>query len=374
LFVLSLFLGVIFKKILINFVLFCLSFGGFIFCFPLTENFFASSQFIEKNYQYPVFQKTAEKPKNIILIYLESVDSSFFKQEELMPYLHQLEQKNLSFKNYIPLYGTNWTISSLTSLTTGIPFKASYFISSPDVFLKKAPSVFDVLKRENYDISFMLCGEKFTNKKNFFSDDGTYLAKRQLLRKARTDKRYLPQEDFNFFCFDDKDTFRIAQIEIEQKVKNNRPFFFWLESIETHVPGLLSSNCPVVYNDIRDSYHCSDIIIKEFITWLQKQDFYKDTLIVLMGDHLLPTADETGKYILNVLLNSDKTTFSEDKPYTILDMGPTILTAAGIEIDHLGLGTSLFSDKQTLVEKYDLDFIETEIKKKSSFYENFCTD
>ena len=93
-----------------------------------------------------------------------------------------------------------------------------------------------------------------------------------------------------------------------------------------------------------------------------------------MGDHLLPTADETGKYILNVLLNSDKTTFSEDKPYTILDMGPTILTAAGIEIDHLGLGTSLFSDKQTLVEKYDLDFIETEIKKKSSFYENFCTD
>ena len=53
-------------------------------------------------------------------------------------------------------------------------------------------------------------------------------------------------------------------------------------------------------------------------------------------------------------------------------MGPTILSAAGLDVKHLGLGVSLFSDEKTLVERYDLDFIEKEIKKKSSFYEDFC--
>ena len=53
-------------------------------------------------------------------------------------------------------------------------------------------------------------------------------------------------------------------------------------------------------------------------------------------------------------------------------MGATILSAAGIETEYFGLGTSLFSKQKTLVEKYDVDFIENEFKKKSSFYKNFC--
>ena len=91
-----------------------------------------------------------------------------------------------------------------------------------------------------------------------------------------------------------------------------------------------------------------------------------------MGDHLSPSKDEKGKYILNALINSDKRPVDTDKPYTILDMGPTVLSAAGIKTEYLGLGTSLFSQQKTLVEKYDIDFIEEEIRKKSSFYKDFC--
>ena len=53
-----------------------------------------------------------------------------------------------------------------------------------------------------------------------------------------------------------------------------------------------------------------------------------------------------------------------------MDMYPTILAAIGakIEGDRLGLGTNLFSDKQTLMEKIGFDALNREVQKTSDFY------
>jgi phosphoglycerol transferase len=58
-------------------------------------------------------------------------------------------------------------------------------------------------------------------------------------------------------------------------------------------------------------------------------------------------------------------------------MFPTTLAALGatIEGDRLGLGTNLFSDKETLTEKYGYDKLEEELSKTSDFYiETFYDD
>jgi len=51
-------------------------------------------------------------------------------------------------------------------------------------------------------------------------------------------------------------------------------------------------------------------------------------------------------------------------------MYPTILSSMGIEIegDKLGLGTNLFSDEQTLIERDGLDKLEDELGQKSNFF------
>ena len=36
----------------------------------------------------------------------------------------------------------------------------------------------------------------------------------------------------------------------------------------------------------------------------------------------------------------------------------------------LGMGVNLYSDEQTLIEKYGYDYINEELKKKSTFYQN----
>ena len=51
-------------------------------------------------------------------------------------------------------------------------------------------------------------------------------------------------------------------------------------------------------------------------------------------------------------------------------MFPTTLAAMGVEIEgeRLGLGTNLFSDRMTLAEQYGRETFESEIRKKSDFY------
>ena len=56
--------------------------------------------------------------------------------------------------------------------------------------------------------------------------------------------------------------------------------------------------------------------------------------------------------------------------FTTLDMFPSTLAALGVKIDgeRLGLGVNLFSDEQTLAEKYGYEYMFDELNKMSSFY------
>jgi phosphoglycerol transferase len=51
-------------------------------------------------------------------------------------------------------------------------------------------------------------------------------------------------------------------------------------------------------------------------------------------------------------------------------MFPTTLAALGVQIegDRLGLGTNLFSAKQTLCEMYGFEALDWELQKRSEFY------
>lgn len=61
---------------------------------------------------------------------------------------------------------------------------------------------------------------------------------------------------------------------------------------------------------------------------------------------------------------------SKNREFNTLDFFPTTLAALGCKIsgERLGLGTNLFSQKQTLSEKYGNDKINEEFSKSSIFY------
>lgn len=86
--------------------------------------------------------------------------------------------------------------------------------------------------------------------------------------------------------------------------------------------------------------------------------------------------DESNNYqrtIYNTFINSRiDTKHNKNREFSTLDMFPTTLASLGVEIegDRLGLGTNLFSGKETLIEKYGFDYVNEEVLKRSEFYNN----
>ena len=124
---------------------------------------------------------------------------------------------------------------------------------------------------------------------------------------------------------------------------------------------------------------CSSRMIYEFIEWIQEQPFYENTTIVLCGDHLtmdpdfMQDVDENYlRTVYNCIINPAVEPVQEkNREFGTFDMFPTTLAAMGVEIqgDRLGLGTNLFSDKQTLCEMYGFETLDWELQKRSEFYE-----
>ena len=124
---------------------------------------------------------------------------------------------------------------------------------------------------------------------------------------------------------------------------------------------------------------CTDSIVGEFIQKIKTTPYYKDTTIVILGDHLLPTRMKYIKRhkrgIFNVFLNlPDQLEINNQKTFSSLDIAPTILESLNIKMSprSFGLGRSLFSNNQTLMEKYKTK-LKTLIKQQSTVYDKLRT-
>ncbi len=126
---------------------------------------------------------------------------------------------------------------------------------------------------------------------------------------------------------------------------------------------------------------CSSRQVGEFLKWIQQQDFYENTTIVISGDH--PTMDSDYCAEIDQEGNYDRRVFTayinaaayaqdqQERTYSTFDNFPTTLAALGVQIDgdRLGLGTNLFSGTKTLLEEFGNSKVNAELKKKSEFIE-----
>lgn len=126
-------------------------------------------------------------------------------------------------------------------------------------------------------------------------------------------------------------------------------------------------------------YACSSRQIYEFVQWIQQQEFYENTTIVLVGDHCSMDADYIARNVsedyvrrvYNCIINpAVEPKNAKNREFTTMDMFPTTLAAMGATIrgDRLGLGTNLFSDVPTMAERMGVEEWEDELGKRSVYY------
>ena len=179
--------------------------------------------------------------------------------------------------------------------------------------------------------------------------------------------------------YEDSKLFEFAKEEITKLSKEDKPFNFTMLTSNTHhIGGYLEKDCKKKYkNNYNNVIYCSASQINEFVSWIQKQDFYEDTTIVIVGDHVSMQPDlypnGTNRKAYNLFINSSIEPINyKNRSFTNMDLFPTTLASLGVEIDgdRLGLGTNLFSDKKTLLEKYGKKEFDKKINLNSKLYES----
>lgn len=388
------------KRVIINIILFLLvtifAFNN-IHMFTYIGNQISSSDYIEETYVETKDIKITfpEEKQNLIYIFLESMENTYSskkhggnKDTNLIPNLTKIAEENTSFSNTdklggaLTINGTAWTAAAMVGQTSGLPLKintSSNGIINLHDFLPYTKTLGDTLKENGYK-NYLLLGSdsKYGCRKNYFEQHGDYRISD--LNTAISSKE-MKEEDIVWWGFDDEDLYKKAKKQLTEISKKEEPFNYTILTADTHFEdGYLDEKCD---NKFEDQYsnviYCADNKINSFIKWIEKQDFYENTTIIIVGDHLSMDTDyfkDNGNYtrtIYNAIINSKQEPINtKNRQFTSLDMFPTTLAALGatIEGNRLALGTNLYSNKKTIVEEKGYSYVFNELNIRSPFYNN----
>ncbi len=356
------------------------------------------SSFIEDTYVDPktVDIKFPQEKQNLIIIYLESMETTFLSSEyeggndvNPMPELCTLAEQNLNFSHngtvggFSSLSGGTWTVGAMVSMTSGVPLKIPFNIDrnsyGNDYFLPGITTLSNILDENGYYQALMVGSDSsYGGRKQYYTQHGADDV--YDLFTARN-SGFVHPDYWVWWGIEDVRLFEYAKVVLPAFAKKEEPFAFTMLTVDTHhVGGYICTQCK---NDFPEQYEnvlaCSSRQVYDFVNWVKQQDFYENTTIVISGDH--PTMDagyisrnipeDYNRKVYNCFINSlSDTTNNKNREFCSLDMFPTVLASIGCEIegDRLGLGTNLFSSTPTLCEELGADVLDKELSKKSNYY------
>ena len=360
--------------------------------------FFASniikSTFIEDNYVMDKDDIKFNKKNNLIYIVIESLETTLFTKaqggawdHEVIPELYDILNDSDTYYfsgsskagGLLSQYGGSWTTSAIISNNTGLPLKVhlSKAQYQRNNYMNGAYALGDLLKDNGYYNEVISAARaNFGGIEEFYLQHGDYkIVDISTLKSLGYD---YDESDLGVWGFNDKYLFEISKKRVEEAAKKDQPFNIAMISIDTHPnDGFVGDYTVNKYDEQFDNvYATTSSLLADFIKWVKEQDFYKDTTIVIVGDHLNMQTDyfkdrDTNRYIFNAFINpAVKPVETKNRKAMAIDMYPSTVAAIGgvIGSNKLGLGTNLFSDEETLAEEYGEEELNNQLSKKSEFY------
>ena len=372
--------------------------GATVHVFPFVKAEFKESDFIQSHYVKPEenILHFPEKKRNLIYIFLESMESTFTDASAgemitgcYIPELAALAEKNINFSHNegiggaLSYSGTTWTAAAMVTQTAGVPVKVSLqadTYGAGDVFLPGVVSIGQILEEQGYNQVLLLgSNAEFHGREVYFTEHGNYeILDTDALKEAKR----LPEDYEAWWGFEDEKLFAYAKEELTRLAEAEEPFNLTMLTADTHFPdGCPCRLCEERYDiPYANVLACSSRQVADFIAWIQEQPFYENTTIVISGDHLTMDGgfmeDIDPDYIrtvYNCVIHApEKPVREKNRMFGTMDLFPTTLAALGVKIDgeQLGLGTNLFSDRETLTEQYGYTFLAEELQKQSAFYDS----
>ncbi|MCX7555385.1 sulfatase-like hydrolase/transferase [Xanthomonadaceae bacterium JHOS43] len=295
----------------------------------------------------------ADAPRNLILVYLESVGLSVIEHPNypgLMPNL----AKRVKTQSLVPnLHASGHiTIEGITNSQCGtlVPFeRGSDSLAGFDGLAEEQPCLGDVLARAGYAQSYLGGAEtSFAGKGNFLAAHGydRIMGLVQWREMGLSPRR-------GGWGLGDPDLFTQSLIELERLRSEGRPFNLTLLTIGTHLPGFTYDECkPYGSVPFIEALHCTDQLLEHWLGELERAGHLEDTLVVVTADHhvfpnpqmrdLFGDAAIADKRLPLVVLGAGATQAPATDTGASFDLAPTLLDLLDVEHDaRFALGHSL---------------------------------
>lgn len=292
----------------------------------------------------------SKKQKNLVIFIQESMGAQFtgfIGKQNFTPNLDNLAQDYLSFTN---LYsnGTR-SVRGLAALTSGtLPINGIEVIkrnkSQEDYF-----TVASLLKPYGYKSSFIYGGEaRFDNMKGWYLGNGF--------------DEVIEQKDFTNPIFtstwgvSDEDLVIKANEKFKSYYENNEKFVSVMFSSSNHMPfelpdGKIEFEKNIPKTSVENAIKYADFAIGKFFELAKKEDYFKDTVFVVIADHNVRVY---GDQIVPIdMFQIPAVIVSSDIPHQIFtnltsqaDVLATALDLIGIDLSYPILGNSIFKDNK----------------------------
>ena len=234
---------------------------------------------------------SVENHKNVVLITIESYSAEFMKmygnKDNITPFLDSLAQKSMQFTN---LYAAgNRTVRGLEAVTLCLPPTAGESVVKREDNKNKF-STGSIFKQKGYNVKYMYGGDAFfDNMQDFYSGNGYEIV----------DKSSFTPEEITFsnvwgVC--DEDMYNKAIKVMNAEAKENKPFFNHIMTVSNHRPFTYPNNKIDIPGDIKSrdgGVKYTDYSLKKFFEMASKQEWFKNTVFVIVADHCASSAGKT---------------------------------------------------------------------------------
>lgn len=354
--------------------------------------------FYEINYINPKDEGvTFEKnKKNIIILYIESLEDSYRDEKifgmNLLPNLSELQDKYTSIGSYEQMPGTGWTIAGIISTSCGLPVmynvNSELEVFKTGAFFSEAVCLQNILEHAGYrQYSILGSDKRFTNYDKFLSvhaqrtkiiDINNFCGDNSGNVQWTDADRHIKDLGIIEWGIRDREVYAMAKDVISQ-ASRFAPFMVTVRTLDTHPPyGYLDEQCQEKYHDFRDIILCADEMAAEFVYWAEQQDWFDETIILIIGDHLAMDNPLYNRYleslsqrrIFNLMISPRRHRFDEKRNFTAFDVFPTLLREAGAVWNggKLALGTALQTEEKNLFETYSETVFKHKLQRKNFLY------
>lgn len=313
-----------------------------------------SSEFISEEIPLLHSQKAdtlLERPYNLVIFLQESLGAEYVGAlggMPLTPNFDQLAQEGMLFTN---LYCTG------TRSVRGIEAVVTGFLPSSSESVVKLPNsqanfftLASLLKEKGYDTSFIYGGmANFDNMASFFSGNGF---------TNIVDETVFDQQPINNYAlkgvwgYSDEDL--VVKANEYFKSVQDKPFFSLMFSTSNHEPFEFPDGRIELYEEPKNSVHnamkYADYAIGEFFKLAKNEEYFKNTVFVVVADHNTRTQGKAlvpiNKFHIPALIigpNVKQGTYSHLASQ--IDIPPTLVSLLGVDAKTPMAGRNLMKEK-----------------------------